>query len=64
MIPTVSLRREWVDNRFFLDDTEITHDQWQKIHDEIEKSRCYPCKHSSLNLADKIDEILKECEKL
>jgi len=59
MIHTLSLRREWVDNRFFLDDTEITHNQWKKIHDEIEKRRCYPCKYPSLDLADKIDEILK-----
>ena len=69
MTHTVSLRqefitdREWLTETYFLDGKEITREQWHKIHYEIEKCRGYPCKYSSLDLADKIDEILSGSEK-
>jgi len=57
MIPTISLRREWVSNQFFLDDVEITHNQWQKIQNIIATVRRYPSKY--LGVADKIEGILR-----
>jgi hypothetical protein len=63
MIPRITLRRDWTNNQFFFDNTEITYDQWQQIHDEAEKCRCHPCKYPYLKLGDKIDKILREGEK-